>query len=255
MAILECYRIVKDFAGLRAVDNLDLKVEEGDILGLIGPNGSGKTTLLNVITGLLKPTAGDIMYKGRLITGLEPHQIAAVGIVRTFQITSIFPGLTAEQNIIVASHLRTNNNLSGAIFNTRGYRQEEVKLSQKASEILIFLGMEERKDAIASSLSPAEQRGLEVGIALAGEPELLLLDEPAAGLNPEECVRLIKMIQSIQQRGITLVVVEHNMKVIMNLCTRVIVIDYGHKVAEGSPEEIARNDEVISIYLGREENA
>lgn len=255
MAILECCRIVKDFGGLKALDNLDLKVEEGDVLGLIGPNGSGKTTLLNVITGLLKPTAGDIMYKGRLITDLEPHQIAATGIVRTFQTTSIFSGLTAKQNVIVASHLRTNNNISGAIFNTRGYREEEVKLSQKANEILIFLGMEERKDAIASSLSPAEQRGLEVGIALAGEPELILLDEPAAGLNPEECVRLIKMIQSIQQRGIMLVVVEHNMKVIMNLCNRVVVIDYGHKVAEGNPEEIARNDEVISIYLGREENA
>ena len=255
MALLDCNRVVKDFGGLRALDSLDFEVEQGAIVGLIGPNGSGKTTLLNVITGVLKPTVGHVVYKGERISGLEPYQIAARGVIRTFQITSIFSNLTARENIIAGRHLKSSSSLWGSFFNTRGYREEEAGLSRKASEILTFLGMKERQSVIAGSLSPAEQRNLEIGIALAGEPELLLLDEPAAGLNPEESTRLVETIQSIQQRGITLAVVEHNMKVIMNLCTRVIVIDYGRKIAEGSPQEIAHNDKVISIYLGRGEYA
>lgn len=255
MAFLECSGVVKDFGGLRALDNLDFEVEEGVIVGLIGPNGSGKTTFLNIVTGLLKVSAGEILYKGEQITGLKPHQIAARGVIRTFQITSIFSNLTAEENIIHGMHLKTNSNLWGSFFNTRGYRKEEAKLPQRTNEILAFLEMEEKRSIVARNLSPAEQRNLEIGIALAGEPELLLLDEPAAGLNPEECTRIVKTIQSIQQSGMTLVVVEHNMKVIMNLCNRVVVIDYGHKVAEGSPQEIAHTDEVISIYLGRGEHA
>ena len=255
MAILEVRGIVKDFGGLRALDKLDFEVEQGAIFGIIGPNGSGKTTLLNIITGLLKPTAGNILYKGKIIIGLQPHQIAAIGIMRTFQLISIFSNLTAKENIINGMHLKAKNDFWGSIFNTRGYRREAVKLSRKAEEILAFLGMEERQGTSARSLSPGEQRALEIGIALAGEPELLLLDEPAAGLNPEECTRLIKVIHSIQQNGITSIVVEHNMKVVMGLCTRVLVIDYGRKVVIGSPEEIVHNNKVISIYLGREEYA
>jgi branched-chain amino acid transport system ATP-binding protein len=253
MAMLEVRRVVKNFDGLRAIDGLDFEVEQGDIFGLIGPNGSGKTTMLNVIAGLLKPTAGDIIYKKEQITALRPHQIAEKGIMRTFQLISIFSNLTVKENIIHGMHLKTNNNFWRSFFNTKGYKNEIERLSQKSDEILIFLGMKGRQDAVSGSLSPAEQRSLELGIALAGEPELLLLDEPAAGLNPEECSRLIKMIQSIQRMGITILVVEHNMKVIMGLCTRVLVIDYGHKVIEGTPEEVAHDEEVISIYLGREE--
>lgn len=253
MAMLEVRKVVKNFDGLKALDGLDFEVEQGGIFGLIGPNGSGKTTMLNVIAGLLKPTAGDIIYKKEQITALQPHQIAKKGIMRTFQLISIFSNLTAKENIIHGMHLKTNNNLWGSFFNTKGYRNEMERLSKKADEILTFLGMKGRQDAVSGSLSPAEQRSLELGIALVGEPELLLLDEPAAGLNPEECSKLIKMIQSIQRMGITILVVEHNMKVIMGLCTRVLVIDYGHKVIEGSPEEVAHDEEVISIYLGREE--
>lgn len=251
MAFLECSRVVKDFGGLRALDNLDFEVEEGAIVGLIGPNGSGKTTLLNIITGLSEVSAGHILYKGEQITGLEPHQVAEKGVIRTFQITSLFSNLTAEENIIHGMYLKTNSSLWGSFFSTRGYRKEEARLAQKANEILALFDMGERRSILARNLSPAEQRNLEIGIALAGEPKLLLLDEPAAGLNPEESTRLVETIKSIHQGGITVVVVEHNMKVIMNLCTRVIVIDYGRKIAEGSPHEIAHNDEVISIYLGQ----
>ena len=255
MAILEVREIVKDFGGLRALDKLDFEVEQGAIFGIIGPNGSGKTTMLNIIAGLLKPTAGNILYKGKTIIGLQPNQIAAIGIERTFQLISIFSNLTAEENIINGMHLKAKNDFWGSIFNTRGYRREAVKLSKKAEEIIAFLGLEGREGMSAGSLSPGEQRALELGIALAGEPELLLLDEPAAGLNPEECTRLIKEIQSIQKNGITSIVVEHNMKVVMGLCTRIIVIDYGKKVVVGSPEDIVHNNKVISIYLGREEYA
>ena len=255
MAILESIGIVKNFGGIRALDKLDFEVERGAIFGLIGPNGSGKTTMLNIIAGLLKPTVGNILYKGERIKGLHPHQIAAIGIMRTFQLINIFSNLTAKENIIHSMHLKAKNDFWGSLFNTKGYRGEAVKLSRKAEEILAFLGIEGRQGMSAESLSSGEQRALELGIALAGEPELLLLDEPAAGLNPEEWTRLIKVIQSIQQKGITSIVVEHNMKVVMGLCTRVLVIDCGRKVAEGSPEEIVHNEKVVSIYLGEKEYA
>lgn len=251
MVILETKRLSKNFGGLKALDRLDLQIYQGEILGLIGPNGSGKTTYLNVITGFLKPTAGDLLYRSQSIVGLKPHQIAERGVIRTFQLTSLFPNLTVEENIIAGMHLKTKGRILGSFFNTRSYREEEMRLRQKAADILTFMEMQERQGMLAMNLPAVEQRKLEIAIALAGEPNLLLLDEPAAGMNPEESVRLLGLIRSIQQMGITILIIEHNMRVIMRLCTRVAVINYGVKIAEGTPQEISNNDEVISVYLGR----
>jgi branched-chain amino acid transport system ATP-binding protein len=254
--ILEMKRVSKDFGGLRALSELDIEIHESEILGIIGPNGAGKTTLLNVVTGFLKPTAGSIVYKEEPITNLKPFQIAEKGIVRTFQLTSLFPNLTTEENVIAGRHLKTRGNILGSILRRRSYRDGEMKLRKKATEILDFTGMLERRDSLARNLPGGDQRNLEIAIALATEPELLLLDEPAAGLNPEESVRLVSLIQSIQRMGITLAIIEHNMKVIMDVCSRIVVFDYGRKIAEGTPNEIINNDRVISVYLGtRRQNA
>ena len=248
--ILELKRVTKDFGGLRALSNVDIELPEGEIFGLIGPNGSGKTTLLNVITGFFPPTTGAIAYQKESITGLAPYVIATKGIVRTFQITSIFPNLTVEENIINGSYLKTSGSFWGSFFQTKAYRREEMKLRQKAAEISALLGMQGKMGVLSSALGLGEQRRIEIAIALATEPKLLLLDEPAAGLNPTEAVEMVRVLQSIQKMGITLVVIEHNMRVIMRLCTRIAVLDYGVKIAEGTPEEIAKNDKVISVYLG-----
>lgn len=250
VTILELKRVTKDFGGLRALSNVDVELQEGEIFGLIGPNGSGKTTLLNVITGFFPLTAGSIVYKKEPITGLAPYVIATKGIVRTFQITSIFPDLTVEENIINGSHLKTSSSFLGSFFHTKAYRREEMKLRQKAAEISALLGMQGKIGVPANTLGLGEQRRIEIAIALATEPKLLLLDEPAAGLNPTEAVEMVHLLQSIQKMGITLVVIEHNMRLIMQLCTRIAVLDYGVKIAEGTPEEIAKNDKVISVYLG-----
>jgi len=209
--VLELKGVTKDFGGLRALNNIDIELQGGEIFGLIGPNGSGKTTLLNVITGFFPPTAGSIVYQEESITGLAPHVIATKGIVRTFQITSIFPNLTVEENIINGSYLKTSSSFWGSLFHTKAYRREEMKLGQKAAEISALLGMQEKMGALANALGLGEQRRIEIAIALATEPKLLLLDEPAAGLNPTEAVEMVHLLQSIQKMGITLVVVEHNM--------------------------------------------
>lgn len=254
MVILEMQGLTKEFGGLTALNRLDVNIDEGEIAGLVGPNGSGKTTWINIVTGFLKPTAGDILYKGQSIVGLEPYQIAEMAIIRTFQLTSIFSNLTARENIIASRYLKTRHSNVGSffrsIFLTRDYQEEESRLSQKADEVLALIEMEGKGDVIAANLPTVDQRKLEIAIALAGEPELLLLDEPASGMNPEEVGRVMQLIQSLQQSGITLVVVEHNMKVITGICTHVVVINYGTKIAEGTAEEVINNKAVISSFLG-----
>ena len=251
MEVLKIKGITKDFKGLRALDGVDMDVHQNDIVGLIGPNGSGKTTLINVITGFLPPTAGDVICKGKLITGLKPHEIAQRGVVRTFQLTSVFPDLTVEENIIAGRHLKTSSSILGSFFHTPGYREEEKRLKQKAEELLAFMRMEEYRDLPAKNLSFGNERKLEIAIALAAEPEVLLMDEPAAGMSPDEQGRLINLIQLIsEQTGITIIIIEHNMKVIMSVCTSIVVLNCGVKLAEGAPEEIAHNEDVISVYLG-----
>jgi branched-chain amino acid transport system ATP-binding protein len=257
MTILRIEGLTKDFGRLRALNDVALNVQQGEILGLIGPNGSGKTTMLNVITGFLKPTAGSAIYKKGLLTGLKPHQIAKRGVTRTFQLTSLFPSLTVIENIFHGRHLYSKSSFFGSFFWNKSYRKEEARLRQEAMDILTFVNMQEKGDMIAGKLPAAEQRILEIAIALASKPDLLLLDEPASGMNVPEAASAMELIRSIQQTGTTILIVEHNMKVIMQLCSRIAVLNQGVKIAEGSPQEISRNEQVISVYLGkrREKNA
>jgi len=253
MAVLEVKNLTKDFGGLRAVSDVSFNVYEGEILGLIGPNGSGKTTLYNLITGFLKPTSGQVIYKGESITGSKPHAIAAKGLARTFQLPSLFRDLTAKENVIAGRHLEAKDNAWWSILNTRNYRTEKAKVEQEAMELLASVGLEQEADTLAKNLPYGYERNLEIAISLALEPELLLLDEPATGINPEETLKLIDLMQEIrEQRGITLLIVEHHMDVIMKICDRIMALNYGVKIAEGRPEEVAHNPEVISIYLGKE---
>ena len=251
MEFLKTEGLTKAFKGLIAVNDLDMEVIQGEILGLVGPNGSGKSTAINVITGFFSPTKGKVIYKGESISGLQPHEIAKRGIIRTFQHTSLFTNLTVEQNIISGMHLGLVNNALSSFFLTNRYRSEETKVTQAVNEILVFTNMQEKSNVVAQSLPGAEQRVLEIAIALAGKPKLLLLDEPAAGMNLQEATRLIELIRAIRQSGTTIMLVEHNMKVVVEVCSRIIVLDYGAKIAEGTPEEIANNQDVISIYLGK----
>jgi branched-chain amino acid transport system ATP-binding protein len=253
MVVLETKGLSKDFGGLRALEEVNLEIQEGEIFGLIGPNGSGKTTCFNLITGFLKPSAGSVIYKGKSIASLKPFQIAKRGIIRTFQITSLFPDLTSEENIIIGQYLRTRGDIWGAIIRSKAYREEEDKVVERAREVLDFVGLGKRLDIIAKNLSFGEERKLEIAIALAVEPKVLLLDEPAAGMSPDESTKLMDLIRSIRNMGITVLIVEHNMRVVMELCSRIAVLNYGVKIAEGDPEEIANNDEVTSVYIGRKD--
>jgi len=252
MAMLSVRGVSKSFKGLQALSTVDLDIHQGQITGLIGPNGSGKTTLLNVITGFLRPTVGEVLFKDERISGLKPHAVTRKGIARTFQLTSIYPNLSLEENIIAGKHLKTTSSTLGSLLHTRSYREEETRLRQKARELLAFLEVEKQHDSLARHLAFGDQRKLEIAIALATEPELLLMDEPAAGMNPEEQQRLIGFVRTIvSQMGTTVLIVEHNMRVIMGLCHSIAVLDYGIKICEGSPQQIACDEKVISCYLGK----
>jgi branched-chain amino acid transport system ATP-binding protein len=257
MILLRIEGLTKDFGRLRALNDVTLHVQQGEILGLIGPNGSGKTTMLNVITGFLKTSAGSTTYKEGLLTGLKPHQIAKKGVTRTFQLTSLFPNLTVTENIIRGRHLYSKSSFFGSFFRNQHYRKEEAKLRQDVMDILTLVNLQVKGNMIARNLPAAEQRILEIAIALAAKPELLLLDEPTSGMNLPEASSAMELIRFIQQKGITVVIVEHNMKVIMQLCSRIVVLNQGIKIAEGTPQEISKNDQVISVYLGkrRDKNA
>lgn len=251
MTLFEGKGVSIDFGGLRAVHNLDVQIHDGDLFGLIGPNGAGKTTCFNIMTGFLRPTSGSLLYKGESLFGLKPYQIAERGIVRTFQIASLFNNLSTEENIVVGRYLKTKGNVFGSIIRSRRYREEQAKIREKAREILDFVGMGEQKDVMAKTLPFGDQRKLEIAIAMATEPEFLLLDEPAAGMSPDESNKLMALIRSIRKMGITILIVEHNMRVVMELCNRILVLNHGVRIAEGTPEEIANNSEVVTAYLGR----
>lgn len=257
MVILEVRDLTKNFEGLVAVDSVSADIFEGEIVGLIGPNGSGKTTLFNLITGFLKPAGGQVIYKGEAITALKAHEIVAKGIARTFQLPSVFPDLTVKENVIAGGYLEAKDSVQGTIFNTKNYRIAKEKLDQESMEVLAFIGLEQEANVPAKNLPYGSLRSLEIAIALAVRPRLLLLDEPATGINPEETVKLIELIRLIQEeKRITVVIVEHHMEVVMTICNRIMVLDCGVKIAEGKPEEVASNPEVISVYLGkRRQNA
>ena len=252
MALLDVENIAKFFGGVAALSDVNLGVSSGEIVGLIGPNGAGKTTLFNVVTGFIKPSRGRILYEDRVISDLAPYEVASMGIIRTYQKTSIFPALTVAQNIAIGHHRRGQPGFWSVLFRTRPHLEERAETNRRIQEILQFLEMTWAEDFLAQNLSYGDQRKLEIAIALSSQPNLLLLDEPAAGLNPEETTGLMKVIKKIQDQGITILLVEHHMQLVMGICEKIIVLNYGKKIAEGTPDQIQNNEEVIKVYLGEE---
>ena len=248
MALLEVKGITKQFGGLVALDNVSFTVEQGEIRGLIGPNGAGKSVMFKTITGVYRPNRGLVFYQGNDITGHGPSAVAERGLVRTFQETTLFQEFTVYDNILVGCHLRARSNLFAALFRTDGDRQE--KAAAKTQEVLEFMGLMDRKDQLALNLPLGSQRTLAVAIALAAEPRLLLLDEPFAGMNPEETLQMMELVRKVRESGITIILVEHDMKAVMGLCDTIMVLNFGQFLAEGSPEEIRSNEQVIEAYLG-----
>lgn len=250
MTILQVDGLTKHFGGLTAVKDVSFSVGGGEIVGLIGPNGAGKTTCFNLISGFFKPTAGRIIFKGKDVTFQPDHLLATQGLVRTFQHTSLFPKLDVLSNIVIGAHRYRSTNWVQAVFDTKRFRQDEKNLWEKAVRVLEFMNMSEIRKELAGSLAYGDQRRLEIAIALAAEPELLLLDEPAAGMNPVESIELMRLIKEIQARGIHVLLVEHDMKLVMGICDRIVVLNYGRKLAEGTPKQIREDPEVIKVYLG-----
>lgn len=254
MSLLTVDRLTKDFGGLRALNQFDMAVETGELVGLVGPNGAGKTTLFNVVCGNSQPTSGKILFENDDITGLQPHQIASKGIARTFQLTNLFHDVTVLENVLFGLHRSVEaplwRGLLEAIFQGRRFENKERMARQKAEEILEFFELRKSRDLPASNLPHVDQRKMEIAIALATNPKLLLVDEAAEGMQIEEAKKLSDTLKILRDRGITILVVDHNMKFMMRVCERIVVMHYGVKIAEGTPQEISANEKVRKVYLG-----
>ena len=249
--LLEAKGICKYFGGLKAVENVDMQIEEGDIFGIIGPNGAGKTTFFNSCSGIYPPTKGEFFLKGEKISRLSADRIARMGLARTFQNIQLFKFMTVLENVKIGFHTRTKSGMMDALFRTGRHRREEEQVREESLEVLKKVGLFDYRDILAGNLSYGIQRRVEIARAIALDPRILLLDEPAAGMNPNETRELMDFIKKLNENGYTIAVIEHDMKFIMNACNRIMVLNFGQKIFEGSPEEVRDNRQVQEAYFGK----
>lgn len=249
--LLETKGLCRYFGGLKAVNGIDMKVEEGEIFGIIGPNGAGKTTFFNTCSGTYNVTKGEVWFDGKNITNKRPEEVAKIGMARTFQNLKLFSHMTVAENIAVGFHVQTKTNIIDALLHDRRYKKDEILIRERTEDIIERLALTKVKNEFAGNLSYGTQRKVEIARAMALEPKILLLDEPAAGMNPLETEGLMEFVKMLNSQGYTIVVIEHDMKFIMNLCSRILVMNYGEKICEGFPEDIRANEEVQEAYLGK----
>ncbi|MBS4021687.1 MAG: ABC transporter ATP-binding protein [Dethiobacter sp.] len=248
--LLKAEALTKNFEGLKAVDAVDLHINEGEIVAIIGPNGAGKTTLFNLISGMHRPTSGKVLFQGEAINNIKPYQIADKGIKRTFQTTALFDQLRVLDNLVIGQRVRTKTGLWDALFRTKLSKREREESAVRVLQTASFIGLGNQLTDFVSTLSQEAQKRLAIGIALVSEPKLILLDEPTGGINPGETAGLIDLIKRIRDSGVTVCLIEHKMRMVMNMADRIIVLNYGKKIAEGTPEEVCNNKLVIQAYLG-----